>query len=63
MADKKLTEGEKLQAVNNKAQLIERQAAKKEQLMQLNKAGGIHDGDPDDMKDTLAVNDMYIEAI
>jgi hypothetical protein len=31
--------------------------------MQLNKAGGIHDGDPDDMKDTLAVNDMYIEAI
>jgi len=63
MADKKLTEGEKLQAVNNKAQLIERQAAKREQLMQLNKAGGIQDGDPEDIKETLEVNDMYIEAI
>jgi len=63
MADKKLTEEEKLEAVNNKAQLIEKQAAKKEQLMQLNKAGGIQDGDPEDIKETLAVNDMYIEAI
>ena len=63
MADKKLTEEEKLVAMNNKAQLIEKQAAKKEQLIQLNKAGGVQDGDPDDIKETLAVNDMYIEAI
>jgi hypothetical protein len=63
MADKKLTEEEKLEAMNNKAQLLERQAAKKEQLIQLNKAGGGHDGDPDDIKETLAVNDLYIEAI
>ena len=63
MADRKLTEEEKLEAVNNKAQLIERQAAKREQLMQLNKAGGIQDGDPEDIKETLEVNDMYIEAI
>lgn len=63
MADKKLTEEEKLEAATNKAQLIEKQAAKKEQLLQLNKAGGVQDGNPENIKQTLAVNDMYVEAI
>lgn len=63
MADKKLTEEEKLEAMNNKAHSIEKQAAKKEQLIQLNKAGGVQDGNPEEIKETLAVNDMYIEAI
>lgn len=63
MADKKLTEEERLEAVTNKARMVEKQAAKKEQLLELNRAGGASAANPQNIKETLAVNDMYVEAI
>lgn len=65
MNDKNLSDIEKIEAVQRKAQFLERQAIQKEKLIQVARAGAAGDGaaGDEDLKDALAVNDMYINAI
>ena len=44
--------------------MMEKQAKKKEDQIQLSKvAGQVQDGNPEDIKENMAINDMYVEAI
>ena len=69
LTDKNLNEYEKLEAVKRKAHAMEERARMQEKLIQVSHRGG--GGSAVDMEDqysanvekTIAVNDMYIDAI
>ena len=66
LADKNLNEYEKLEAVKRKAHAMEERARMQEKLIQVSNRGGPQDQEDQysaNVEKTIAVNDMYIDAI
>ena len=57
-----MNEYEKMEAVKRKAIQMEEKARMQEKLIQMDKAGG-DEFQQDNVERTIAVNDMYIDAI
>lgn len=63
LRDRKLNDFEKMEAVKRRADQIEEQARMKELVIQMEHRGDEDEYHPENVEKSMAINDMYVDAI